>query len=94
MTEPTHNAPDNTEQFAAVLKQLAEYKDYFSSKKSINDLINWLHEEMGFNKASLNLAIKYVLPLIIASMGLAGAAVAISWKRKILERLTQYQMVL
>ena len=49
----------STEQFTDVLKQLAEYKDYFVSKESVNDLVGWLHEETSINKASLNLTIKW-----------------------------------
>ncbi len=91
MTEPVNTPSNILEQFEDILKQLSEYKNYFSDKDSINELVNWLHEETGFNKASLNLAIKYIVPLIIASVAVAGAAVTVSWKRKILERLTQYQ---
>ena len=91
MTESTNHTPDMTEQFTEVLKQLAEFKDYFVSKDSVNDLVDWLHEETGINKASLKLAINYILPLIIAIAAKAGSAVAVSWKRKILEHLTQYQ---
>ncbi len=81
---------DSTQHFVETLDKLADFQDYFTDPTKVERLVDWLHEETGFNKPVIRLAVKRVAPFVLARLEKLGKRVGAAWLARLHERLGRY----
>jgi len=73
----TENKETESE-FDTAVDPLTEFIDYFSSKEMSNQLVEWIHDDLGINKSIARALVKKLAPWVLARARKAGQKVGLS----------------
>ena len=78
----------NLSEIDAAVDQLTEFSNYFSSTELSNELIEWIHDDLGVNKSLARLVVKKLAPWVLRRAQESGKEIGVAWMSKLHTKLS------
>ncbi|MFV2056727.1 MAG: hypothetical protein ACC707_09680, partial [Thiohalomonadales bacterium] len=75
-------------EFDIAVNRLTEFTDFFSSKESSDQLVEWIHDDLGINRSIARLLVKKLSPWVLSRARKAGQKVGAAWMDKLHQKLS------